>query len=132
MAKEMENLVRRRFDPNDPIGSKVYQKEYHMVSPTGEIILPETWDRLIKPGWVVEMRLSSSSEDEQKRIGLQAFGNPSVYGSSVAASTPSNSIKPPASQGGISSASNSSSRRKESSIKTWFRGRKPRYIDDSD
>ena len=63
--KEMESHVKRRFDPKDPVSSKIYQKEYHMLSPNGEIILPETWNRLVKPDWVVEMRLSSSLGEDK-------------------------------------------------------------------
>ena len=130
----MEVLVQRRFDPNGPIGLKVYEKEYHMLSPTGEIILPETWDRLIKPGWVVEMRLWSSAENKQKSQESRNYLGLSTSGSTTLRSIPPSSIKPPVSPSGVSSASSvtSSNRRRLSSVRSWFRGRKPNRYEDSD
>ena len=38
------------------MNSKIFRGSYDILSPTGEIILPEIWDSVIKPGWVVELR----------------------------------------------------------------------------
>ena len=115
----MEGLIRRRFTPHNSVGVKVYRKEYDVLSPTGEIILPETWDLLLKPGWVVEMRLWTTQGEGQMSIR-------SEYGTNQAPSMPaSGSLKPPLSpQGGTSSVASSTSTSKRSSLKAWFSGRK--------
>ena len=113
----MEGLIRRRFTPHDPVGFRVYRKEYDILSPTGEIILPETWDLLLKPGWVVEMRLWTTQGEGQMSVR-------SEYGTTQAPSMPSSgSLKPPpSSQGGMSSGASSTGTSKRSSLKAWFSG----------
>ena len=38
---------------------------YDILGPTGEIILPEIWDAVIKPGWVVELRFWDHAETRE-------------------------------------------------------------------
>ncbi|KAF6223861.1 hypothetical protein HO173_013106 [Letharia columbiana] len=51
----------------DPTG------DYDILSPTGEIILPEIWGAVIKPGWVVELRFgdfAKAAEISQKDLNV--------------------------------------------------------------
>ena len=52
----MENLIKRSFSHVESMNSKIFRGSYDILSPTGEIILPEIWDSVIRPGWVVELR----------------------------------------------------------------------------
>ena len=127
--------MRRQFDHHDAIGAKVYKREYDMLSSTGEIILPETWEFLIKPGWVVEMRLWSSPEDLQRGSGSSVYSNVPSYTTKTGSMTPASSLKPPASPVVGSAAPSSSGGKKKSSIRSWFSGRRSRSnntIDDFD
>ena len=36
--------------------SEIFRDRYDKLSPECEIILPEIWDSVVKPGWVVELR----------------------------------------------------------------------------
>ena len=53
----MENLIKRSFSHVESMNSKIFRGSYDILSPSGEIILPEIWDSVIRPGWVVELRL---------------------------------------------------------------------------
>ncbi len=131
----MEGLVRRRFTPDDAVGSKVYKREYDLLSPNGEIILSETWQLLIRPGWIVGMRLWTASQDEQRRTGPPIFSNLLTYGNNATPSTGSSSLRPPPFHDGASSATSSSGMRKKSSLRSWFSGRKSsrfQIVDESD
>ena len=68
--QSMESLIRRSFSHVESMNSKIVRGSYDILGPTGEIILPEIWDAVIKPGWVVELRFwdhvearEGSSED---------------------------------------------------------------------
>lgn len=52
----MENLIKRSFSHVESMNSKIFRGSYDILSPSGEIILPEIWDSVIRPGWVVELR----------------------------------------------------------------------------
>ena len=52
----MENLIKRSFSHIETLNTQIFRGSYDILSPTGEIILPEIWDTVIKPGWVVELR----------------------------------------------------------------------------
>ena len=52
----MENLIKHSFSQVESMNSKIFRGSYDILSPAGEIILPEIWDSVIKPGWVVELR----------------------------------------------------------------------------
>lgn len=56
IPQNMENLIRRSFSHIESLNSKIFRGSYDILSPTGEIVLPEIWDTVIKPGWVVELR----------------------------------------------------------------------------
>ena len=56
ILQNMENLIKRSFSHIESLNSQIFRGSYDILSPTGEIILPEIWDTVIKPGWVVELR----------------------------------------------------------------------------
>ena len=51
----MENLIKRSFSRVESVDSRIFRGRYDILSPSGEIILPEIWDSVIRPGWVVEL-----------------------------------------------------------------------------
>ena len=65
----MESLIKRSFSHVESMESKIFKGRYDILSPTGEIILPEIWDSVVKPGWVVELRFwdfRTAEETDQK------------------------------------------------------------------
>ena len=56
VSQNMENLIKRSFSHIETRNSEIFRGSYDILSPTGEIVLPEIWDTVIKPGWVVELR----------------------------------------------------------------------------
>ena len=67
----MENLIKSSFCHVESMNSKVFRGNYDIVSPTGEIILPEIWGAVVRPGWVVELRLWELTRGAE--IGQKAF-----------------------------------------------------------
>ena len=61
-SQSMESLIRRSFSHVEFMNSKIVRGSYDILGPTGEIILPEIWDAVIKPGWVVELRFWDHAE----------------------------------------------------------------------
>ena len=60
------------------MNSKVFRGNYDIVSPTGEIILPEIWEAVVRPGWVVELRLwelTRVGETGQKAFDIGVMDN---------------------------------------------------------
>ncbi|KAL6714174.1 hypothetical protein ACLMJK_008668 [Lecanora helva] len=114
---DLEGLIRRRFTPHDPVGLKVFKKEYDILSPTGEIILPETWELLLQPGWTIGMRLRPTQEDGR----VNHFPE---YGSRFTPTSLSGSLQPPSPPGPISSVPDSVNTGKKSSFKAWLNSRK--------
>ncbi|KAF7907787.1 uncharacterized protein EAF01_005373 [Botrytis porri] len=51
----MEDLVKQAFRHVDIIGPRVNDGHYDLVGPTGEIILPQVWESVIEPGWLITM-----------------------------------------------------------------------------
>ena len=70
--KDMESLIRRSFSRIESMHSLVCRGEYDILSPTGEIILPDVWSTVLKGGWVVELRFSAPIETEQGQDQLSA------------------------------------------------------------
>ena len=78
--QNMENLIRRSFSHIETLNSKIFRGSYDTLSPTGEIVLPEIWNTVIKPGWVVELSLwdyIQAGETNQKdpNNGLNKMGS---------------------------------------------------------
>jgi hypothetical protein len=53
----MEGLIKQAFLHVDVIGPHVHQGHYDLVSPDGEIVLPQVWDTIIKPGMAITMHM---------------------------------------------------------------------------
>ena len=53
--------MKRSFSHVESLNSQVFRGSYDILSTTGEIILPEIWDSVVKPGWTVELRLGKFS-----------------------------------------------------------------------
>ena len=86
----MENLIKRSFSHVESMNSKIFRGSYDILSPSGEIILPEIWDSVIKPGWVVELRFwdfRTAEETDRKDPGASAEEIAPVIQSTSAATT---------------------------------------------
>jgi outer membrane biosynthesis protein TonB len=53
----MEELIRQAFLHVDVIGPHVAEGHYDLVGPNGEIILPQVWETMIEPDWVITMHM---------------------------------------------------------------------------
>lgn len=53
----MEELIRQAFLHVDVIGPHVAEGHYDLVGPHGEIILPQVWETMIEPDWVITMHM---------------------------------------------------------------------------
>jgi hypothetical protein len=53
----MEELIKQAFCDVDVVGPHVQEGHYDLVGPDGEIILPQVWEDMIKPGWAVTMHM---------------------------------------------------------------------------
>ncbi|KAI1376902.1 hypothetical protein F4677DRAFT_445220 [Hypoxylon crocopeplum] len=53
----MEDLIKQAFLHVDVIGPHVRAGHYDLIGPDGEIILPQVWDKVIKPDWAVTMHM---------------------------------------------------------------------------
>ncbi|KAL8917837.1 MAG: hypothetical protein Q9208_007725 [Pyrenodesmia sp. 3 TL-2023] len=56
-AQGMEDLIRQAFLHVEVIGPHVAEGHYDLVGPNGEIILPQVWETMIEPDWVVTMHM---------------------------------------------------------------------------
>lgn len=59
--QDMERLLRRSFIRYDTMSNEILKGKYDLLSPKGEIILPEIWEAVIQPGWEVELRFWSDT-----------------------------------------------------------------------
>ena len=115
----MENLIKRSFSHVDSLNSQIFRGSYDILSPTGEIILPEIWDSVVKPGWTVDLRFwdsSTAGETGQKESGV---GVPQT----VPAVEPSSTVS---TQSHIESPSDTRlpPPNRRSSLRTWLGSRK--------
>jgi hypothetical protein len=53
----MENFIRKIFLHVENVGSHVLAGHYDLISPEGEIILPQVWEQTIKPDWKISMHM---------------------------------------------------------------------------
>ncbi len=115
----MEHLIQRSFSQDESINSKIFRGSYDILSPTGEIILPELWDTVIKPGWTVELRTwdfvkAGGMRQEDPNVGAIEVA-PAVQSSLIAlresATTPSSDV-------------HSSTAKRRASLRAWLGNRK--------
>ncbi len=53
----MEDLIKQAFLHVEVIGPLVQEGRYDLLSPSGEIILPAVWERVVEPGWAITMHM---------------------------------------------------------------------------
>lgn len=53
----MEELIKQAFLHVDVIGPHVQAGHYDLIGPSGEIILPQVWERVIEPDWMITMAM---------------------------------------------------------------------------
>lgn len=53
----MEELIKQAFLHVDIIGPHVHQGRYDLIGPDGEIILPQVWEMMIQPDWLITMHM---------------------------------------------------------------------------
>jgi hypothetical protein len=58
----MESLINNAFVHVDVIGPHVAQGHYDLIGPEDEIILPQVWELVIKPGWAIRMLMWPMSD----------------------------------------------------------------------
>ncbi|KAI9639955.1 hypothetical protein NHQ30_011685 [Ciborinia camelliae] len=53
----MEELIKQAFLHVDVLGPHVNEGHYDLIGPEGEIILPQVWESVIEPGWLITMHM---------------------------------------------------------------------------
>jgi hypothetical protein len=53
----MEELIKQAFLHVEVIGPHVSEGHYDLVGPNGEIILPQVWETMIEPDWLITMHM---------------------------------------------------------------------------
>ena len=115
----MESLIKRSFSHDEYLNTQVFRGSYDILSPTGEIILPEIWDSVVKPGWVVDLRFWESftaGETSQKEPDV---GTPQT---ALAVESSSTASREPHIEASLNTQLASAKRR--SSLRTWLGSRK--------
>ena len=115
----MENLIKRSFCHVEPINSKIFRGSYDILSPTGEIILPEIWDSVIKPGWVVELRFWDFSITGETSLKDTDVGVVEMAPVVKPGHTPSNNAHLE-----VSSDTTLTTTKRRTSVRTWLGSRK--------
>lgn len=78
----MESLIKKSFLRFDAMAPRIVKGQYDIVSPTGEIILPDVWSAVVKSGWTVELRFWPSEETEENDTArTTAFDTPTAASS---------------------------------------------------
>ncbi|KAI9788457.1 MAG: hypothetical protein M1816_006893 [Peltula sp. TS41687] len=82
----MEKLIRQvfRHHVDEPY---VAERRYHLIGPSGDIILPQDWEALIKPDWEVTMwlwdrtsMLTAVPEELEEEATLEEKDDPQTSG----------------------------------------------------
>ncbi len=58
----MEEVIKQAFAHLDVLGPYVLAGNYDLIGPGEEVILPSTWNFLIRPGWVISMQMTPMKE----------------------------------------------------------------------
>lgn len=92
----MESLIRQAFDHVDVLGPLVAQRQYDLVGPNGEIILPQIWETMIEPDLAIAMHmwpLPEPPKRPEQHVPIPSdMRRPSKHGARVSAP---NGGKPP-------------------------------------
>jgi hypothetical protein len=57
IMKGMEALIQQAFLHVDVIGQHVHEGHYDLFDPSGEIILPQVYESMVKPDWAITMQM---------------------------------------------------------------------------
>ncbi len=117
--QSMESLIRRSFSHVESMNSKIVRGSYDILGPTGEIILPEIWDAVIKPGWIVELRFWDYAEARE--------GSPEDPNADIIRMAPAVQLSPVASRKShmeVPSDVQLATRKRRASLMTWLGSRK--------
>ncbi|KAF6783595.1 hypothetical protein CSOJ01_15882 [Colletotrichum sojae] len=74
----MEELIKQAFLHVDVIGPHVQEGHYDLIGPSGEIFLPQIWEKLIRPGYTIEMRMWPIDKPPMPPAGMRPAGPPRV------------------------------------------------------
>lgn len=79
--KGMETLIKQAFSHVDLIGAHIQEGRYDLMGPDGEIILPQVWETMVKPGMEVSMHMWPLPEDARtpNNYGPQEATMPDDY-----------------------------------------------------
>lgn len=53
----MEDLIKQAFLHIEVIGPHVAEGHYDLVGPNGDIILPQVWETVVEPDWLITMHM---------------------------------------------------------------------------
>ena len=71
----MEELIKQAFLQVDVLGPHVQNGHYDLIAPSGEVVLPSTWELLVKPDWAVTMTMWPI-EKSPPIMGPRRYGAP--------------------------------------------------------
>lgn len=74
----MEDLIRQAFLHVEIIGPHVAEGHYDLVGPNGEIILPQVWETMIEPDWIITMHMWPMPEPPKPEEAPPAEAPPEV------------------------------------------------------
>ena len=72
----MESLIKDAFIAIDDVWPHVDQGHYDLLSPQGEIILPQVWETVVEPGWTITMHMWPMNEEKEGNISTSSIKKP--------------------------------------------------------
>ncbi|KAH0537933.1 hypothetical protein FGG08_005415 [Glutinoglossum americanum] len=92
--KRMEELIKQAFLHVEVIGPHVAQGHYDLIGPASEIILPQVWEAMVQPDWVITMHMWPIPEPPSPPPPLLPPELPQAPSPPLAASEPPNQSEP--------------------------------------
>ncbi|PWY89522.1 hypothetical protein BO94DRAFT_584775 [Aspergillus sclerotioniger CBS 115572] len=74
----MEKFIRQAFLQSDVIETHVAKGYYDLMGSNGDIILPQDWESVVEPGWVITMYLRPISEVSELSEAVPSKQSPKV------------------------------------------------------
>ncbi len=65
----MDDLIKQAFLHVEVIGPHVIEGHYDLIGPNGEIILPQVWETMIEPDWLITMQMWPMPEPPPPKPG---------------------------------------------------------------
>ncbi|KAI1131398.1 hypothetical protein F5Y10DRAFT_66252 [Nemania abortiva] len=88
--ESMRELIDTAFRHVDIVGPEVLEGHYDLVGPDGTIILPQTWDQIIQPGWDITMLMWPPMQQPEPEPPQELNAQPAGAGASVPPPPPPN------------------------------------------